>query len=115
MLKRHRLFIRVKISNGSFRKDIQDGLSHALDVTLVNGDADQSRDNTFGARMDDVPRIRLEWVNGSVCHHITVADDGHTVNVMVLLLDRLEHFRQRLRVHPLFLRSGRAPAIGGPI
>ena len=115
MFQGHRLLGIFQVGDAPVREERQDRLVDASKEPLLQGNADQGRDDTLGTRANDVLLFRTEGMDIGIDDQITVADDLHAMDGIVLLLDLCQQEGQHGRIYALLLRCGRPPAAGGPV
>ena len=105
----------VQVGRSAVREKIEDRRFHALDISLLDSNADQAGRDTLGAGMDDVLLAFLKRMIIHIGHDIAVPDDGHVIDVVPAPFDLFQHGRQFVRVHALSFRGGSSPGFRRPI
>ena len=112
IFQRHGLLGSIQVGNGPTGEKLQNRLLDTIEGPLLDGNADQGRDDTLGAGADRVDCIRSEGADNCVHDQVAVAYDLQAVDGMALVMDLGQHQSQQRRVHALLLGRGGGPAAG---
>ncbi len=93
------------------REKIDHMLVDARDQPLLNGDPQECRRETLGARVKHMPGRRRVRITVRLRHHMPVPYDRKTVDADVLPLHLGEQLRDAARIDPLRLRRGARPRL----
>ena len=67
-----------------------------LDISIVDGDANQGRYDALSAGMDDMLGVTGKRVEGCISHDIAVPDNSQAICIVAAVVNQLQHLCQEL-------------------